>query len=201
MAHDNYRDTSRDRMQSSIQGAPRPDLRSRGQAMLERIIPASRAPAPPPEVNPFQKALDDYDRVSRDLMVTKDALLDRDNRLTHAYNDNDALKARIQHEGDFFRGEITKIRAERDALSRIAVELASTINAIGEAAGTVINLTIKAQEIAKTYKARFQEAEALNNVVDELDIDIRATLKNAGVKHEDRETAETSTRLPETPYI
>jgi hypothetical protein len=194
MAHDTYSGRNDTRSLQPIlrqppQPAAAPSLRSRAENVLERILPAREAPAQPVEVNPFQQAIDGYDRVSRDLMLTRDTLASKERELAQAQHDIGGLKARAAQENDFFRAQMVKITAERDALSRICVELATTINAIGQASGTVINLTIKAQEIAQTYKEKFQEAAALNDVVEDMDVDIRETLRNAGVRLEDREAA------------
>lgn len=167
-----YRDDYRDRHVGSMQSGggqaqpDQPNMPSRSQRMLERILPSREAPKPPAEVNPFQKALDDYDRVSRELMVTKDDLHHAQQSLVGAYQEIDALKGRLDHEGDFYRSEIEKVKAERDIFARKAVQLAAHNQSIGEAARHLmsacgeagqhlLNLTIQSDEIVRMHGAYY----------------------------------------------
>lgn len=193
MAHDNGSYLYPDRgVQRAVQEENRPsapNLRGAGQAVLERLLPAKSAPAQPVEINPFDKAIRDYNGMREQLMLVQDELTSTKQALDASKNETAALQARMEQESHFFRTQLAKVTAERDGFGRVCIELASTINAIGQATGTVVNMTIRAQEIAQTYKERFQEAATLNNVVEELDIDIQQTLRNAGVPHKDREPA------------
>lgn len=128
-----------------------------GSRVLERILPEREAHRAPVEVNPFQKALDDYDRVSKRLMVVEDELRDKENKLVLAYQETEALQARYDNDMAEYRRRDTVSVAEVNALGRSMVELATQVEAIGNILGTGVNLTITAKEIVRRFKDRFRE--------------------------------------------
>ena len=151
-------------------------------------MPAAVATRPPVEINPFDKAISDYNEMRQQLMLTRDELTSTQQALDQSRNETEGVKARMAQEGEFFRTELARTTSERDAFGRTCIELASTINAIGEAAGTVVNLAIRAQEIAKTFKEKFRDAKEVNDAAIDMEIDIRRTLRDAGIPHAERET-------------
>ena len=133
-------------------------LLTRAQRALEDYMPARTAPVPPTESNPFQQAIDAHDRVSRDLA---EVIAERDDlreRLIGAYHRAEALESRLESEGNFYRDEIEKLRAERDAFARTCVEMASANDAVSEAANQVVKLALRSREIVLTYRDHLREA-------------------------------------------
>lgn len=131
-----------------------PSLASRA---LERLIPMRTVQTPPSPINSAQVFFAEHDRMSRDLIVTKDALTDAENKLVQAYQANEALQARYDADVAEYKKRDTEARAEVNALGRTMVELATQVKAIGDVLGSAINLTIKAQEVVQRFHGKFRE--------------------------------------------
>lgn len=150
--------------------------------MLEKIRPARTAEPQPIEMNPFDKARADFERIQRELIVKTDELEDTGKKLLSAYQENEALQARYDRDVTDYRRRDSEARAEVNALGRSMVELATQVQAIGGVLQSAISLTLKANEIVQRFQDKFKEEIEAEGLEDQPDI------------------GETLRRLPEPDY-
>lgn len=172
--------------------APATPVRAVGEEVLERHMPRDLAPQPPQEANPFRDAIDGYARLQHENTVLTNETIRKDKMLIEAQREIDALTARLVNEVGFYKEQAEQARFSRDTYQRVAVKLATVNKSIGEAAAMLVNLTLESQQIVRDVSSYTTTPEPNGDIVEGMTATIEETLRNAGVRQEDR----TTPRLP-----
>ena len=157
---------------------------SRAHRALETAMPIAEAPRPSVDVTPWQRAIDDHERLQRDNAALRADNARKDRELIACNNEIEGLEAKYKNDVGFYKEQAATAMHERDNFGRVIMKLATTNKSIVEAATMMANLALDSQEIVRSYAKEPEAPES--TIVDGMTANLEDTLRNAGVPLKDR---------------